>query len=371
MAGGRHRSSPARVRSPSIASGATPAQAATTSRAGPSSGRRSWSARTRASTCASRCGTYFQGSRDGHAQQPGRLPRAHRRPARRPGRHGAGGTIRFQIGPADLTITVPATASAKVLRYSATLGGILTLTENNVKSPCAWTSCPSTPTPTGCSHARAATATPSRGPGTGYVLERQHPADVQRGVRLRWRNSGSTRPRTPRSAVSGPRPARRGVRGSKPRTSSTSSLASRTDHEQQFAVVPPVRHPVVGITSWSKAELWLYTIADHSGMKTQDTKCQQHPGRAQDQAWSLAGGGEAAVERGRRLRRHRRQHRLQEGTGASLTDGHQERPRHQEPSSGPSPPRRSRRTTARRGWAAPTTACSSCGRRERPELLQP
>jgi len=42
-----------------------------------------------------------------------------------------GGTIRFQIGTADLTITVPPSTGGEVLRYSSTLGGILTLTANS------------------------------------------------------------------------------------------------------------------------------------------------------------------------------------------------------------------------------------------------
>ena len=46
----------------------------------------------------------------------------------------AGGSVRLQIGPADLTITVPSAATHRILRYSATLGGILTLEENSVES---------------------------------------------------------------------------------------------------------------------------------------------------------------------------------------------------------------------------------------------
>jgi hypothetical protein len=43
-----------------------------------------------------------------------------------------GDTLRIQIGGADLTITIPASKNQRVFRYSATLGGILTLEENSV-----------------------------------------------------------------------------------------------------------------------------------------------------------------------------------------------------------------------------------------------
>ena len=46
----------------------------------------------------------------------------------------ASGSIRFQIGLADLTITVPSSANHRILRYSASLGGILTLEENAVEA---------------------------------------------------------------------------------------------------------------------------------------------------------------------------------------------------------------------------------------------
>jgi hypothetical protein len=44
------------------------------------------------------------------------------------------GQVRFQIGAADLTITVPTSANARILRYSATLGGILTVEENGAEA---------------------------------------------------------------------------------------------------------------------------------------------------------------------------------------------------------------------------------------------
>ena len=42
------------------------------------------------------------------------------------------GTCRLQVAGADLTITIPSSKNLRILRYSATLGGILTLQENSV-----------------------------------------------------------------------------------------------------------------------------------------------------------------------------------------------------------------------------------------------
>jgi len=44
------------------------------------------------------------------------------------------GTLRIQLGLADLTITVPVSAVQQIFRYSATLGGILTVEANAVES---------------------------------------------------------------------------------------------------------------------------------------------------------------------------------------------------------------------------------------------
>jgi hypothetical protein len=44
------------------------------------------------------------------------------------------GTLRVQLGPADLTITVPVSAVQQIFRYSATLGGILTVEANTIEA---------------------------------------------------------------------------------------------------------------------------------------------------------------------------------------------------------------------------------------------
>ena len=78
--------------------------------------------------------TYFNGSESGRLPNRGDYPAPVDILIDIAAGAAAGGSIRFQIGMADLTITVPSSANHRILRYSASLGGILTLEENAVEA---------------------------------------------------------------------------------------------------------------------------------------------------------------------------------------------------------------------------------------------
>ena len=145
--------------------------------------------------------------------------------------------MRIQLGR-DLTITVPVSSSEQVFRYSATLGGILTVEANTVEALRMDLLSAGRATPTGLLVRSPAVDLHHHQDRDVHHHRQRHrhrqPPDVQRGVRLTWpRSCWSPRPGIRPCAVCAPARARRGVRGSKPRASGTCSAGYETNHNNQ------------------------------------------------------------------------------------------------------------------------------------------